>query len=649
MNNTSTGLADSSVSGDLKSLLLNRDESFWQRLTEQSESARTFNELITLSTLRKKALKVGFNGIFETETQPLKIALVGGSTLFPLSDLIEHLLTVNIGKVELMAGDYNNYRSEILDGSSKLYGFQPDFVIILPDEKSCKYTGRLTDAKELITDEVNRVSSDLLGLCSVVREKIAAEVILCNYILPSYFDLGAVRTKSLASEWNFKKAVNLVLGSRSPHYVHICDLEFLAYRLGGLAAKDEKSWFESKQLCSPGLQVVLAKEIAHLIGSLKKTPKKVLVLDLDNTLWGGVIGDDGIEGIEIGDTSPRGEAFKAFQSYVLSLTDRGLLLGVCSKNDYKNAIEPFHRHPEMVLREEHFVSFKANWKPKAENLIEMASELNLGLDSFIFVDDNPAEIEIVRQFAPEVTTILLDPDPSCYVRQLQESRLFERFSITSEDTQRTEQYRKEAQRKSLLASSIDMDSYLESLEMVGTFKEFNSLDLPRIAQLINKSNQFNLTTKRRTESEIETLMSDPRYVGFSMRLKDRFGDHGLISVIICRVGEDGNFEIDTWLMSCRVLKRQVEEQVLNEIVRLAEEAGCTRVRGLYLPTAKNGMVSDLYPRLGFQSVNVSEECSEYELPIETFNPLPTFISTESRFNFNECYASRSISAAAIHI
>lgn len=630
INNTKKGLTVSPVSAELKRLLLNRDEAFWQKLTEHSRSAQTFNELIVLSSLRKKAAKIGFNGFSSARTTPLKIALIGGSTLYPVSELIEHYLTVTSGQVEIMSGDFNNYRSEIVDESSKLYRFQPDFVIIFPDERSCKYTGRLTDPAEIVNDEVNRVSSDLLQLCSLVRERSAAEIILCNFILPPYIDLGPYRTKSPASDWNFRKAVNLALGSRSPNFVQICDLEFLAYRLGGLAGKDEKAWFESKQLCSPNLQVAVVKEITHLINSLKKAPKKVLVLDLDNTLWGGVIGDDGIEGIEIGDTSPRGEAFKAFQTYILSLIERGILLGVCSKNDYENAIEPFRRHPEMVLREEHFVSIKANWEPKAQNLVEMANELNLGLDSFIFVDDNPAEIEIVRQFAPDVTTILLDPDPSVYVKQLQESRLFERFSITDEDSQRTRQYQKEAHRQTLLANSVDMDSYLQSLEMVGTVAGFNSLDLPRIAQLINKSNQFNLTTRRRTEAELETLLSDPRYHGFSMRLADRFGDHGLICVVICFSGENKTLEIDTWLMSCRVLKRQVEELALNEIALLANKLGCTKIRGFYLPTAKNGMVSDLFPRLGFQCVSETETGSAFELSVESFRNINTFITINSR-------------------
>lgn len=604
MINAKHGLTKIQTTKELKVLLQNRNELFWEELKKQSLSAVTFNELIVLSSLRKRANKIGFErkSVVETQARPLRLAFIGGSTLYPLSDLVEHMLTVADETVELMLGDYNNYRAEILDPSSKLYEFKPDLVIVLPDEQSCRYAGNLTDSPEAVAAESSRVGSEILHLCSVVREGAGAEIILCNFILPSYIDLGPYRTKSPASDWSFKKAVNSALGFKTPNYVHLCDLEFLAYRLGGLAARDEKSWFESKQICSPTLQVSVAQEIAHLVGSLKKAPKKVLALDLDNTLWGGVIGDDGLEGIEIGDTSPRGEAFKAFQTYILSLTERGLLLAVSSKNDYDKAIEPFGRHPEMVLREENFVSFKANWEPKAQNLIEMASELNLHLDSFIFVDDNPAEVEIVRQFAPDVTTILLGDDPSYYVKQLQESRLFERFSITGEDAQRTAQYKVEAERRSLQTSHVDMNSYLESLEMVGSFAEFNSLDLPRVAQLINKSNQFNLTTKRRTESELTALMSDERCIGFSMRLADKFGDHGLISVVICRITEDKTFEIDTWLMSCRVLKRQVEDFVLNEIVRLAETKNCKRIKGLYLPTAKNGMVSDLYPKLGFRTV-----------------------------------------------
>jgi len=336
------------------------------------------------------------------------------------------------------------------------------------------------------------------------------------------------------------------------------------------------------------------------------------------------VADDGLEGIELGDTSPRGEAFKAFQKYIRTLKDRGVLLAVCSKNDHAKATEPFVKHPDMVLRLEDIVSFKANWEPKSENIRRMAPELNLGLDSFVFVDDNPAEIEIVRQFAPEVTTILLGPDPSEYVAQLQDCRLFEPKNITAEDAERTNQYRSEVQRKALEESVTDMDSYLASLAMEGIINEFAAVDVPRLSQLINKSNQFNLTTRRRSEAEVLAVMHDPEFIGYSMRLKDRFGDHGLISIVIGqKVGD--TMKIDTWLMSCRVLKRQVEEEVLNELARLAQARGCRRLEGVYLPTAKNEMVRDFYGRMGFTLTTESATKREYELGLDTFQAIPTKI------------------------
>jgi FkbH-like protein len=370
--------------------------------------------------------------------------------------------------------------------------------------------------------------------------------------------------------------------------------------------------------------VDVARECSHLVTSLRSGPKKVAVLDLDNTLWGGVIGDDGLDGIEIGDTSPRGEAFKAFQQYLLSLTHRGILLAVCSKNDREKAVEPFEKHPEMVLRMKDIVAFKANWQPKSENIRQIAAELNLGLDSLVFIDDNPAEIEIVRQFVPEVETVLLSEDPSEYVGALEDSRYFEPKSVTAEDLERVGQYRQEAQRQELLATVTDMDAYLESLGMEAAIREFRPVDVPRISQLINKSNQFNLTTERRTEAQVQAVMADPAYFGFTVRLADRFGDHGLISVVVGKVAGD-EAEIDTWLMSCRVLKRQVEELVLNEVVRLALLRNCCRIRGVYLPTAKNGMVRDHYPGMGFTPSLTSNTRLEFELDPRLYTARPTRI------------------------
>jgi len=322
--------------------------------------------------------------------------------------------------------------------------------------------------------------------------------------------------------------------------------------------------------------------------------------------------------------SPRGEAFKAFQKYIASLRQRGVLLAVCSKNDLARAREPFEKHPEMVLRPEDLVAFKANWEPKSENIRALAAELNLGLDSFVFVDDNPAEIEIVRQFVPEVTTILLGPDPSDYVAQLADCRMFEPRNLTAEDAGRTDQYRSDTQRQALAATVTDMASYLESLQMEAVISEFTPVDVPRLSQLINKSNQFNLTTRRRSEAEVIAVMNHPQFVGFSLRLKDRFGDHGLISIVIGeKTGE--TMKIDTWLMSCRVLKRQVEEEMLNELARLAKWKNCPRLAGVYLPTPKNEMVRDFYDRMGFTLTAESETRREFELRLASFQPVPTKI------------------------
>jgi FkbH-like protein len=612
----------------IKTLLMDGNPEFWTELRTMTHRARDFEELFLLSSWRKKA-HVRKLARPSPVVPPLKLAMLGGSSLYPLQELLEHLCETQGTPVELWLGDYDNYVSEIMDEASELYSFSPHVVLLLPAENRCKYSGQLTDPRAAQQAEATQTAEAVLELARKVNAQTGAEVIVTNFMLPSRHDLGAYRSRTLGSDWTFRKWVNLEMGLNAPSGVRICDLEFLASRIGGIQAADPRGWFETKQPGSPALLFELAREAAHLIASLKGAPKKVLVLDLDNTLWGGVVADDGLEGIELGDTSPRGEAFKAFQKHIASLKQRGVLLAVCSKNDFTKAVEPFEKHPEMVLRMMDIVNFKANWEPKSENIRRIAQELNLGLDSFVFVDDNPAEIDIVRQFVPEVTTLLLGPDPSEYAAQLQDCRLFEPGSITAEDVERTRQYRAEAGRKSLEASVTDMDSYLESLAMEGSISEFTAVDAPRLSQLINKSNQFNLTTRRRSEAEVLALTNDPGFVAYSMRLKDRFGDHGLISIVIGeKVGDV--LQIDTWLMSCRVLKRQVEEEVLNELARLAKLRGCRRLKGVWLHTTKNEMVRDFYARMGFTLTADSETKREFELKLETFQPLATKIKITRR-------------------
>ncbi len=612
------------VFGELKELLSREDPRFFHLLREQTLATPGCEDVLRLSSLRRKAIQKGL----QPQQQTVRLAVLGGYTPYPLNELIAHYLATAPVSAPLSAeyflGDYDNYIAEIVEESSRLYQFKPEIVLLLPSHRRCHYSGELFDPREKQESEARRAAAQILDLCRLTNSRTGAEVILANFPLPARHDPGSYRTRTLASDWTFRKFVNLELGLTAPPYVHICDVEFLSARRGTLAAWDARAWFESKQPYGRELMPDVAREAAHLIASLRQSPKKVAVLDLDNTLWGGVIGDDGLGGIEIGDTSPRGEAFKTFQQYLLSLTRRGVLLAVCSKNDHDKAVEPFEKHPEMALHMKDFVSFKANWQPKSENIRQIATELNLGLDSLVFIDDNPAEIEIVRQFVPEVSTLLLGPDPSEYVDLLQDARYFEPRSITPEDVERVSQYKQEAQRQELLSAVTDMDAYLESLQMEAVIREFRDVDVPRISQLINKSNQFNLTTRRRTEAQVQSVMADPSYFHFTVRLQDRFGDYGLISVVIGKVaGEEA--EIDTWLMSCRVLKRQVEDEVLNQIARLSRLRGCSRVRGVYLPTAKNSMVRDHYPSLGFTPVSDSPDRLDFNLDLALYEFRPTKI------------------------
>ena len=610
--------------GCLKELARVEDPGFLAALREETLKATAAEQVLMLSSLRRK---MAHKGLIPKQ-KPLRIAMLGGSTMFPLNELVEHFLAVVPRPVsiapEFLLGDYDNYIAEIVNGTSRVYEFGPEVIVLLPSVRRCQYSGRLFDPREQQEAEARTTAAQILELCGVANQRTGAEIVLANFPLPARFDPGAYRTRTLASDWSFRKLVNLELGSGRTPYVHLCDVEFLSARRGTLEAWDARAWFESKQLYGRGLMLDVARETAHVIAELRESPKKVAVLDLDNTLWGGVIGDDGLAGIDIGDTSARGEAFKAFQQYLASLARRGILLAVCSKNDHDKAVEPFEKHPEMVLRMTDFVSFKANWLPKSENIRQIAAELNLGLDSMVFIDDNPAEIEIVKQFVPEVEGILLPPDPAEFVETVQDSRFFEPHNLTSEDSERVGQYHHEAERRELQSAVTDMDAYLESLKMDAVIRELRPVDVPRISQLINKSNQFNLTTRRRTETQVEALMADPATVGFTVRLTDRFGDYGLISIVIGIVnGEE--LEIDTWLMSCRVLKRQVEEEVLNEIVRLARRRQAAAIRGIWLPTSKNRMVRDHYASLGFAPVVETEERREFVLDTRSYESRPTHI------------------------
>ena len=349
------------------------------------------------------------------------------------------------------------------------------------------------------------------------------------------------------------------------------------------------------------------------------------MLDLDNTLWGGVIGDDGPDQIKIGNDTAVGEAHAELQTYLRQLRDRGVLLSVSSKNDFQNAREGFN-HPHTVLKYEDFAAFQANWEPKSENIKAIATQINIGIDSLVFLDDNPSERELVKQQVPEVTVPDVGDDIAKYAAMLDRSGLFEPVSISKEDLNRAGYYEANATRTEMKSQFLDYGKYLDSLDMSAEIVPFERKNLDRITQLTNKTNQFNLTTRRYTNAEIEAIAQNPDMIGLSGQLKDKFGDNGLISVVI---GErhDLRVEIDLWLMSCRVLKRNMELAMFDELVAAARHWGAKEIFGRYIPTKKNSMVADLYRQLGFEQIQALDEGEThwlYTIPAQS-SPLNSHI------------------------
>ncbi|MBI1860731.1 MAG: HAD-IIIC family phosphatase [Deltaproteobacteria bacterium] len=595
----------------LKALRNAKPEEYWSEYRRMVGLALSFSDLFALKREADRAKAI----VGRADWLALRLALIGGANFRPFCDGVEAALLGEGIRAEIWVGEIDRQVWEVNDPQSELVGFRPDVVAVFPAENLLRWGDGLRVAESVSRGRVNQVVEETLGLCQRIFDHLGAEVLLLNYPLFGDCDLGPYRNRQLGSLWAFRKMVNLELGLRAPAFVRVCDLEFLSARLGTDLSRDARGWLESRQPFSQELMFGAAKELAHMISRLRQTPKKVLVLDLDNTLWGGILGEEGVEGVALGHNSARGEAFKGFQSYVKTLAQRGILLVVCSKNDDSLAREAFVNHPEMVLKMDDLAGFSVNWGPKSEAIASIARQLALGLESFVFVDDNPAEIAEVNLALPEVATVVLGDDPVDFVRRLQRGRHFEPHSLLEEDFERGQLYHQQRQRKDLKTSVSDLKFYLRSLEMVAEVQVAGACDLPRVAQLIGKSNQFNLTAKRRTLGEIQTLLKSEGSAGVTVRLRDRFGDQGLIAAVLLVESGQGA-AIDTWVMSCRVLGRQVEELTVNALVALAERRGWRWIRANYVETAKNRLVKELLPNMGFV---------EGELDVLGFTPRSTFI------------------------
>jgi FkbH-like protein len=373
------------------------------------------------------------------------------------------------------------------------------------------------------------------------------------------------------------------------------------------------------------------RNVAQIIAALKGRAAKCLVVDLDNTLWGGVVGDDGPERLVIGEGDARGEAYAAFQRYILRLKERGVMLAVASKNDESDALEPFRSRPEMILRRDDFLAFQASWRPKSESISEIARELNIGLDAIVFVDDNPAEREQVRQALSEVRVLELGDDPTDYPMLLDQSGWFDTVVLSTEDRVRSTMYRSDVPRLQMRSNVTDYTEYLRSLNQRAVIAPFEERFLDRITQLTNKTNQFNLTTRRLSRSRLAEMMTSDSWLTAYVRLSDRFGDNGLISVLAAR-SEGTDLWIDLWLMSCRVFNRGVERHLCNHVVAAARADGYRRIHGLYIPTAKNGIVKELYTELGFEPLEPLDGNGHWVLDVVGFRPFETEVTTVNDYD-----------------
>ncbi|HVY02132.1 MAG TPA: HAD-IIIC family phosphatase [Caulobacterales bacterium] len=527
-----------------------------------------------------------------------KIAVLGSTTTTQLASFLNLFLFAHNIDAEIYEAPYGLVRQEILDPNAALYRFKPNFIFIATTRRDLGATPALADTREAVDQLIGETAGEWDMLWQTARERLDCQIIQNNFDPPPVRVFGAIETIYPGAPGYFIDGVNRELARRAPRWVSIHDLAGLAANVGRWNWGDDRFFHLAKLPCAPEHLALYAHGVAAIAAARLGRSRKCLVLDLDNTLWGGVIGDDGLAGINIGQGDAVGEAFAAFQSYAKALAARGVILAVCSKNEEANAREPFEKHSDMVLRLEDIACFVANWEDKAGNIRRIAQELNIGLDALVFADDNPAERDIVRQFVPEVAVPELPADPADYIRAIEKHRYFEMIAVSEEDLQRTEMYRANAQRREIAGGAADMDSFLRSLAMRGWIGPVGDLELDRTVQLIGKSNQFNLTTRRHSAADVQRMMESPDWITRVVKLADRFGDNGLISVLFARQEGDG-LHIDTWLMSCRVLKRGVEQFLLNDLVAEARARGAARLIGEYIPTAKNALVENHYADLGF--------------------------------------------------
>ena len=546
--------------------------------------------------------------------QPVRLAFVCNATTSMIAPAIaatglRHGLHVGVHEPA-----FGQIFQSVLDPESDLYRARPHVVLLALDHRAFDLRQDPAEDASQADARVGAAIDQIVLLSENVHRYSDATVIVQTIAPPpgalfGHLDGALPGTRLYAIE-EFNARLRRHAGSSADV---LLDLAGLAASVGTTRWHDPVMWHLAKLPFAGEFAPLYADHVCRILGALRGRSRKCLVLDLDNTVWGGEIGDAGPEGIVLGQGDPVGEAFLEVQRTALDLRRRGIVLAVCSRNDEETARRPFRQHPDMLLREEHIAVFRINWQDKADNLQDIARTLNIGLDSLVFLDDNPAERANVRARAPAVAAPELPADPAFYPLVLTSAGYFESLAFVSEDRERADYYEANARRVSLQQSAGSIDDYLASLNMTVSLKPFDAVGRARITQLINKTNQFNLTTRRYSEDQVKAMEQAPDVYTLQVRLSDTFGDSGMISVVICRK-RPKLWQIDTWLMSCRVLGRKVEHAVLNQLAADAKREGAESLAGVYIPTPKNKLVEQHYERLGFQPAGTGDSgCAEWVL------------------------------------
>lgn len=552
-----------------------------------------------------------------------RIAVLGGSTTHDIIRMLE-LFLLNYGiEPEFYESEYAQYWQDAMFDNEELVQFHPDLIYIHTTGRNITFFPDMEDSLQGIEDKLEAQMNHFRAMWEKLENTYHCPVIQNNFEFPFYRILGNRDGYDPHGKTAFIQRLNMEFARYAAQHEHfyIYDIQYESAAFGLDRWTDPSYWHMYKYAMSMQAIPDFAFHLSHIIKAVFGKNKKAFVLDLDNTLWGGIVGDDGPENLEIGQETSMGQVYQEFQGYLKEHKKIGVLLNVDSKNEEENALAGL-KHPEGILKPEDFIVIKANWLPKSQNLTEIASELNIGRDALVFVDDNPAEREIIRQHVPETAVPeMTDGDrvnPDQFIRILDKNAYFEVVTLSEDDKHRNEMYKANAMRKEQEESFGNYSDFLKSLEMEAVIRGFEPVYYSRIAQLTNKSNQFNLTTKRMTQAEVEQMAQDPGYITLYGKLKDKFGDNGVVSLVIGKKNGD-TLELILWLMSCRVLKRDMEQAMLDTLVWRSRESGIRKLHGYYYKTAKNAMVKDFYGTMGFQKLSEKDGDSEWEYVIpETY-------------------------------